>query len=422
MVRLTPPWLPVRVLTEAASLRDGKAVLGLPGGLKWVAQHQLAGYDPPRHFADELTSLPFRWRHGHEFQAVGTLWTRVTDTVDTNLPVRRLEPIFAYRTRQLAGDLAAHARARGYQPQPLRVAITGSSGLVGTALAAMLGAGGHEIVRLVRRQPTRPDERYWRTDRPDADLLDGVDVVVHLAGASIAGRFSPEHKEAVRATRIGPTAALATLAARAAGAGRGPRCLVVASAVGFYGADRGDEILAETSSRGDGFLADVVADWEMASTAAENSGIRVVHVRTGIVQSPRGGTLRLLRPLFAAGLGGPLGRGDQWTSWIGIDDLIDIYYRAAVDADLSGPVNATAPNPARNREYAATLARVLHRPAVLPVPGLGPRLMLGPEGAHELANASQHVRPERLLQAGHRFRHEHIEPALRHLLGRTTAV
>jgi uncharacterized protein len=422
IIRLQPPWQPVRVLSESGSLSDGRAVLGLPGGIKWVAQHQADGYDPPNRFTDELTSQPLRaalrWRHVHEFNELGATATGVTDTVDTNVPAALMPSMFAYRQRQLAADLAAHQWGRAFGPDPLRVAVTGASGLIGTALSAFLSSGGHQVVRLVRGPPTGPDEREWRPNEPDPDCLDGIDAVIHLAGASIAGRFTPGHREAIRASRIGPTAALATAAARAAAAGRGPRVLVTASAVGFYGADRGDEILTETSSPSAGFLADVVAEWEAAAAGAEDGGVRVVQVRTGIVQSPLGGTLRLLRPLFAAGLGGRLGNGNQWTPWIGIDDLVDIYYRAVLDPELSGPVNAVAPHPVRNREYSATLARVLHRPAVVPVPAFGPKLLLGAQGASELAEASQRVQPERLQAAGHAFRYADLEPALRHLLGR----
>lgn len=162
-----------------------------------------------------------------------------------------------------------------------------------------------------------------------------------------------------------------------------------------------------------------MTDWEAATAPAQQAGVRVVRVRTGIVQSPAGGTLRLMRPLFGAGLGGRLGDGSQWLSWIGIDDLVDVYHRALWDATLSGPVNAVAPQPVRNREYTATLASVLHRPAVVPVPSLGPRLLLGGQGARELATASQRVAPAKLAAAGHRFRRPDLEGALRHLLGRT---
>jgi uncharacterized protein (TIGR01777 family) len=422
LVRLSPPWHPVRVLAESQSLRDGQAVLGLPGRIRWVAQHQPDEYDPPRRFADVLVSQPLRtavrWRHVHEFDALGTGATGVTDTVDTTVPAALMRPMFAYRQRQLAGDLAAHRWGRDHGAGALRVAITGASGMVGTALAAFLSSGGHQVVRLVRRAPGGPDEREWRPEAPDEDLLAGVDAVIHLAGASIAGRFSVSHRDAIRNSRVGPTSALATAVAGRAAAGRGPRCLITASAIGIYGADRGDEVLSETSERGEGFLADVVADWEAATAPAVEAGVRVVHLRTGIVQSPRGGTLRLLRPLFAAGLGGPMGRGEQWMSWIGIDDLVDGYYRALLDPRLSGPVNAVSPHPVRNREYASTLARVLHRPAILPVPGLGPRLVLGAQGAEELVEASQRVEPGRLLAGGHSFRYPDLEPALGHVLGR----
>jgi uncharacterized protein len=192
---------------------------------------------------------------------------------------------------------------------------------------------------------------------------------------------------------------------------------VSASAVGFYGYDRGDALLCEDSVRGDGFLADVVADWEAATGPAADAGMRVVNVRTGVVQAAAGGTLRLLRPLFLAGLGGRLGNGEQWLSWIGIDDLLDVYYRALYDARLTGPVNAVGPEPVRNSEYTKSLAGVLHRPALLPVPSFGPRLLLGGQGVRELAEADQRVVPTKLKQLGHRFRHATVSDALAHQLG-----
>jgi uncharacterized protein len=413
LVRLSPPWQPVRVVAEASSLDGGEAVLGLPGGLRWVAKH--SDYEPPHRFVDELTSLPLRWRHTHEFFAVSESTTEVTDVVDTPIPARFLLPLFSYRHDQLADDLSAHRRARQAGIGRLTVAITGSHGLIGNALAAFLTTGGHRVIRLVRGSPRHADERQWLPEQPDPDLLVGTDALVHLAGASIAGRFNTAHKRAVRDSRVGPTWALAELAARTIG---GPRALVVASAIGYYGPDRGDEVLTENSPKGTGFLADVVADWEAATTPAEDGGLRVVKVRTGIVQSPQGGVLRLLRPLFAAGLGGRLGSGEQWLSWIGLDDIVDIYHRALYDSALVGPVNAVAPNPVTNAHYTTTLAKVVHRPAALPVPGVAPRLLLGSEGAQQLALASQRVDPARLHEAGHHFRHPHLHQALSHLLGR----
>ena len=422
--RLSPPWSPMRLVSEAASLKDGRATLALPGGLRWVAEHQADSYDPPRRFVDTigtdgLASLPariaVRWQHTHEFEDAGEDRTRVIDRVDTPVPGPALRPMFVYRHRQLADDLAAHREAAEHGLAPATVAVTGSSGLVGSALTAFLTTGGHRVIRLVRGTAHGPDERRWEPDDPDPELFAGVDAVVHLAGASIAGRFTDDHRNAVHDSRIGPTRRLAELLARTAA---GPAALISASAIGYYGYDRGDETLTEDSDRGDGFLADVVAEWEDATAAAEQAGVRVVRVRTGIVQSPRGGTLRLMRPLFSAGLGGRLGSGRQWLSWIGIDDLVDVYHRALWDTALSGAVNAVAPQPVRNTEYTRTLAHVLHRPAALPVPPLGPRILLGEQGARELACASQRVLPERLRQAGHRFRHPDLDHALRHLLGR----
>lgn len=421
--RLSPPWQPMRLVSEAASLKDGRATLALPGGLRWVAVHQAGGYDPPRRFVDAiggegLATLPartvVRWRHTHDFEDVGGGRTRVIDRVDTPVPGSLLRPMFTYRHRQLADDLAAHRLAAANGLAPVTVAVTGASGLVGSALTAFLSTGGHRVIRLVRHSARGDDERQWNPGDPDPGLFDGVDAVIHLAGASIAGRFTEKHRNAIRDSRIGPTRRLAEALGRTP---RRPAVFIAASAIGYYGYDRGDDILTEDSDRGDGFLAEVVADWEAAAAPAEQAGVRTVRVRTGIVQSPRGGTLKLMRPLFSAGLGGRLGDGRQWLSWIGIDDLVDVYHRALWDQALSGPVNAVAPHPVRNSEYTATLARVVHRPAVLPVPSLGPRVLLGEQGARELACASQRAVPHKLTAAEHRFRQPDLEQALRHLLG-----
>ena len=425
MRRLVPPWQPMRVVKETESLANGRAILGLPGGLRWIAQHDPSGYDPPHQFLDVLSSdglmtLPPRligwWRHTHRYSEAGPGRTRVHDNVDTTVPGAALRSTFVYRHRQLAEDLAAHRDAAQAGAGSLVIAMTGSSGLVGTALAAFLSTGGHRVIRLVRRDPADVDERRWDPEDPAADLFSGVDAVVHLAGESIAGRFTAGHRRAIRDSRIEPTRRLAEVAAATPGLG----AFVSASAVGFYGHDRGDELLDESSSRGTGFLADVVADWE-AATEPASAGTRVVTVRTGIVQAAAGGTLKLMRPLFAAGLGGRLGSGRQWLSWIGIDDLLDVYYRAIYDTRLSGPVNAVAPYPVRNIDYTQALARTVHRPALLPVPAFGPRLLLGKQGATELAEANQRVVPAALTAVGHRFRQPTVQDALAHQLGHDPA-
>ncbi len=422
--RLTPPWQPVTLKHEADSLADGTAILQLPGGLTWVSQHDPSQYDPPHRFVDVVaatgaSSLPVAallpWRHSHEFAREGASHTRMTDRVQTPIGSKALRPMFRYRHRQLAEDLAAHRWAAAINPDRLTIAVTGSSGLIGTALCAFLSTGGHTVIRLVRRPAHGPHEREWDPAGPDSTLLDGVDAIVHLAGASIAGRFTEAHKQAIRDSRIEPTRLLAELAAATPS---GPKVFVSASAIGIYGADCGDERVTETSSAGDDFLADVVAEWENATSPARDAGIRVSTIRTGIVQSARGGSLQIYRPLFFAGLGGKIAGGEQWVSWIDIDDLLDIYYRAVLDDRIVGAVNAVAPNPVRNVDYAKVLAKVLRRPAILPVPALGPRIVLGSEGSRNLVEGGQFVVPAALAAVGHSFRRANLEASLRHQLGR----
>lgn len=419
--RLSPPGSPIGLRSEATSIRDGQAVLSLPGGLNWVASHEPSGYRPPFQFVDRLSNFPLRvltpWEHTHGFEAVDDTHTRIIDHVETRVPGFALAPMFDYRHRQLADDLATQEWARELSPDPVVIGMTGQSGTIGQALSALMTTGGHRVVSLVRREPTGPDERRWDPDAPDSDLLDGLDIVVHLAGASIAGRFTDSHVAAVRDSRVGPTRLLAEVAADARAAGRGPSVFVAGSAVGYYGDIRGDEELSEDSDPGTGVVADIVRDWEAATVPAREAGLRVPVIRTGVVQAAAGGMLALLRPLFTAGLGGRIGGGRQWLPWIGIDDVCDVFYRAALDERLDGPINAVAPAPVRNAEFTRTLGHVLHRPTVLPVPAIAPELLLTPTGARSLALADQRVVPTRLLELGHRFRMPDLEQVLRHQLG-----
>jgi uncharacterized protein (TIGR01777 family) len=412
--RLTPPWLGARLVTEAPSLADGRAVIRLPGGIRWVAQHH--DYDPPYGFVDDLVSLPLPWRHVHSFAPEGPSRTRLTDRVSTPVPALALRRMFAYRHTQLRDDLGVQSDLRRLDPTPQTVAVTGSSGLIGTALCAFLSTAGHRVIRLVRRAPRADDERPWDPFAPDPAVLEGVDAVVHLAGASIAGRFTSRHKEAIASSRIEPTRRLVG----ALGQAHGPRVLLAASAIGYYGPERDDELLDEGAARGDGFLAEVVAQWEAASMRASDAGVRVVVVRTGIVLSAAGGMLAILRPLFLAGLGGRIGDGDQWMSWIDLDDLTDVYARALVDTAITGVLNAVAPNPVRNAELTRALAAVLHRPALIAVPKAAAAAVLGAQGARELACASQRVVPARLDAAEFHFRRPTLDACLRHQLGRAS--
>lgn len=422
IVRLLPPWLPLKPIREAASLEDGSAVLGIPGGLRWIAKHQPLEFSENRRFVDQLEpeglrGLPTRaikWKHEHLFEPAGTGATTVSDRIESNVPRRRIEQMLAYRHRQLAADFAAHRSAAEAGLAPQVIAVTGSSGLVGEALCAFLSTGGHRVIKLVRRAPASPDERRWDPDNPAENLLEGCDAVIHLAGASIFGRFTQEHRQAVLKSRIGPTRSLALLASRS-----GVSTFVSASAIGIYGASTGPEAVEESDAQpaqsGD-FLVEVVQGWEEAARAA-GPDLRSVQIRTGVVLTPKGGMLAVLRPLFAAGVGGKLGSGQQRLSWIGLDDLLDIYLRALWDGQLSGPVNAVAPHMASNAEFTNALARALKRPAFIPVPEAAPKVLLGSQGARLLALADQWVIPRKLLDAGHVFRNERIEAELAHSLG-----
>ncbi len=410
--RLLPPWQPVHLIEEADSLADGRAVIGLPGGIRWVAQHR--GYDPPHGFVDDLVSLPIPWHHVHSFAADGPTRTRMTDSVATPVPASVLRRMLVYRHTQVRDDLDVIEGLHQLDPTTQTVAVTGSSGLVGTALCAFLSTAGHRVIRLVRRAARTESERAWNPADPDPGIFEGVDAVVHLAGASIAGRFDERHKKAIESSRIEPTRRIADAIVRSGG----PRVLLSASAIGYYGPDRGDELLDEAAEPGSGFLAGVVARWEAATKDAADAGVRVVTVRTGVVLSTRGGLLKLLRPVFLSGLGGRIGNGRQWLSWIDLDDLTDVYARALVDEGLAGAVNAVAPNPARNGQFSTVLARVLRRPAPIPVPTFALDLLVGPEGTREVACASQRVVPGRLEAAGFRFRRTALEATLRHQLGR----
>ncbi len=299
----------------------------------------------------------------------------------------------------------------------MRIAITGSSGLLGRALVASLRADDHDVVKVVRRAPTSSDEVRWDVDAGtiDAAGLEGVDGVVHLAGEGIAsGRFTEEHRRRVRESR---TAGTTLLAEALAGLDRRPDVLLSGSAIGYYG-DRGDEELTEASPPGVGFLAALCVDWEAATAPAETAGIRVAHLRTGIVLSPDGGALAKQLLPFKLGLGGPAGRGHQWLPWIALDDHVAAM-RFLLEADLSGPVDLTAPHPVTSKEFARALGRVLHRPAVLPIPRLVTKLPLGIGPlAENLLFTSARVLPRALLDAGFPFAHERLEPALRSLLDR----
>lgn len=291
----------------------------------------------------------------------------------------------------------------------MRVVVAGSSGFLGTALVERLREAGHEVVRLVRRDATGPDEVRWspNTEPLDPSVLDGTDAVVNLAGTGVGEhRWNDAYKALIRTSRVNPTEALANAIGAAE---QPPAVLLNASAVGYYG-DTGDREVDESAPPGHGYFPDVCQAWEAATAPAEAAGIRVAHLRTGLVLGPGAGLLKPMLPLFRFGLGGPMGNGRQWMPCVSLLD----WAQAAeflLTADVTGAVNLTGPVPVRNKDFAGTLGRVLRRPAILPVPGFALRLVLGEFGREALA--SQRVLPAVLTGAGYRFTHPDLESALR---------
>lgn len=297
----------------------------------------------------------------------------------------------------------------------MRVAVTGASGLIGRALVTDLTAQGHEVTRVVRRQ-AGPGEAAWdpAAGTIEAAKLEGHDAVVHLAGAGIGDhRWTPAHKRAVLDSRVEGTSLLARALA---GLATPPAVLVSGSAVGYYGYRSGEPV-SEDGAKGAGFLADVVAAWEEAAAAAADAGIRVATIRSGVVLTAGGGALKKQLLPFKLGLGGRLGSGRQWLSWISLDDEVAGILHVATHADLRGPVNLTSPEPVTNAEFTATLARVLHRPALLPVPTPALHLLFGREMTGEMLLGGQRVLPTALLGSGFTFGQPRLEDALRRTLG-----
>ena len=297
----------------------------------------------------------------------------------------------------------------------MNILVSGSNGLIGSALVGHLTVGGHSVTRLVRTEP-KPGEAAVRWDPAagtiDAARLEGLDAVVHLAGENVAGRWTAAKKTKIRDSRVKGTCLLSEALT---GLTQPPQVFVCASAVGYYG-DRGDEVLTEESVRGSGFLAEVCRDWEAATAPAAQQGLRVLTLRLGVVLSPdRGALARMLTP-FRLGLGGRIGSGRQYMSWIAIADACGAIAHALTTDSLQGPVNAVAPHPVTNQEFTTTLGRVLRRPTAFPMPAFAVRLMFG-EMADEALLASQRAEPRRLLDSGYAFRYPELEGALRRLLG-----
>ena len=293
-----------------------------------------------------------------------------------------------------------------------RVLLSGSSGLLGTALSASLKSRGFEVARLVRGRVSSEDQIHWDPMRPpNPESFAGFNAIIHLAGETVVGRWTAGKKTKIRDSRVTSTRnlvhALTTMRDR-------PRVLITASAIGYYG-DRGDEPLNEMSSPGAGFLADVCREWEAATKAAADAGIRTVRLRTGMVLSGEGGALRKMLPPFRMGVGGRIGSGQQWMSWIHIQDWVGAVQHILKNDLLQGPVNLVAPKPVTNSEFTKTLASVLRRPAMFPVPAFAAKLAFG-EMAEDVLLTSQRVEPARLITSGYPFQYSELEKALEAIL------
>lgn len=421
--RLMPPWKKATVLQRTGGVADGaRTVLSVPLGpfsVRWVARHR--NTVPGRQFVDEMVSGPFaHWVHLHKMLPVSDTISSLHDRVEFVPPLgppgrlanpwlrRQVERMLRYRHEILRDDFA-----QGMPTAPLTVAVTGATGFIGSHLIHALTTAGHTVRRIVRHDPA-PGDIVWHPARGELDprQLEGVHAVIHLAGASISRRWTREQKRRIRESRIASTTLLARTLARLHPR---PAVLVSVSAVGYYGS-QGDTVLDEQAPPGNDFLADVCTAWEASADAARDAGIRVVHPRLGIVLSAAGGALPLLALPVRLGVGGRLGSGAQWLSWVALDDVLGVM-RYAIEQDaLSGPVNVVGRSE-RNRDFIATLARVLHRPAALPVPAFALRAVAG-EMAESLMLSSQRVEAGVLGRSSYEMRYPELEGALRHVLGR----
>lgn len=424
--RLLPPWESIR-LRDARDLAPGVVTEALvpASGRRWHLQSTVQECVPERTILLQQTRGPFRqWSHRYEF-APEEDGCRLREQLSYELPYgavgrvlgsrlqARLERLLDARAQRARADLG---RLRDVRTRPrLTIAVSGASGLIGRSLTAFLSSGGHRVLRLVRTpHPTDPDAVRWDPQAGHVDAgIAAADAVIHLAGASIATRWTARARTRIRDSRIQGTRTLAEALARL---GDRPRTLLCASAIGWYG-DRGEELLAEDAPAGHGFLADVCRDWEQAADAARAAGVRVAHVRIGMVLSGQGGALPpLVRPL-RLGLSPTCGDGRQWVSWIALDDLVYLLHHVLHAPSLHGPINAVAPMPIRQRELVAALGKILDRRPRLHVPAALIRTCLGDMG-RELLLASTRVVSRVLELETFAYACPDLEQALRWELGR----
>ena len=427
--RLVPPWDPLKVIERKGGiLKGGQAILKMKAGpvpYLWAAEH--TDYEENRMFRDRQIRGPFAlWEHTHLFEPDGPDACFLEDRIEYALPFppfgnflaaplveKKLSAIFAYRHHTTAQDMASHLSRK--DTFPLKVLISGASGVIGSVLTPFLTTGGHQVVRLVRRDP-KEGEIFWNPakEQLDTSAIKGINAMVHLAGEHIGqGRWTPDKKRVIIESR---TKSTELIAKAAAAMNPPPQVLVCASAIGYYG-NRDECLMTEDACCGNDFISEVCDLWEKAAAPAIDKGIRVVFARIGIALTPMGGALeRMLLP-FMLGLGGKFGTGSQYTSWIGIDDVVAAIYHLINNKNISGPVNLTAPNPVTNAEFTQILGNVLNRPTKMTVPEWAIKLAFGQMG-REVVLSGAKVEPQKLLESGYRFRYPDLESALLHLLGK----
>ena len=432
LARLTPPGEPVRVVVAAPAIHNGaQAILkvGIFPGIwsTWTAEHR--NVVPGQEFTDVQTDGPFAlWEHTHRFlpdpntHGGSLLQDHVTCAIHggklANLLARpllqkRLDRLFQWRHTRTKMDLESLQRLGPVRPQ--HILVSGASGMIGRALVPFLQQCGHKVTRLGRR-PDGPDSLVWDPDNQALDLsgLAPVDCIIHLAGSNVAaGRWSARRRAEILNSRVCATRVLAEAAAQMSPR---PAVFLSASGISCYAADGNAHDEASPTDTAT-FLGKVVAAWEAAADPARAAGIRVAHLRLGVVLSPDGGALAKLLPLFRLGFGGPIGHGQRAFSWIAVDDVLDVFHRACLDTSFSGAVNLVAPDCPTNAAFSSMLGKVLQRPAVLPTPDFLLTTLFG-QMAEETLLADLRVMPNRLLQQAYPFRFPHLESALRHLLQR----
>jgi uncharacterized protein len=393
--RLVPPWETLEVLEQSGTVKEGdRLVLRMPPGVRWEAVH----HELPDGFVDQMARGPLSsWRHAHRFIEDGSGASVIHDEISfapaaaSVVVDAKLERMFAFRKRRLFEDLS-----RQLGKPRLRVLLAGASGLLGTQVVAFLQTAGHDIVQLVRRAPTAGQVR-WNPAAGELDpaALDGVDALISLSGENVAeGAWTAARKQALLQSRLQVTELLSASLARCT---TPPRVWLSASAVGVYG-NTGDALATEESARGGGFLAELCERWEAAAVAPP--GTRRVLLRLGVVLSARGGALARMVTPFRWGVGGPIGGGQQFFPWVGMDDAVYAMHHALHDEAVSGPVNIVAPASTRQADFAAAMGKALSRPAIAPLPGFVVRALFGQMG-EEVLLAGQHVAPAILAPRFH---------------------